>query len=193
MYNFLVLEGIDGSGKSTVAHLLNNESDIYAFESPPALFSPIKQSILESAAPLARLTYFLAGNMQISEDIKDLVKQKHVVCVRYIFSTIAYHAALENIGVEDVMPIIRGYIKQLILPNIVAFLDVSREAQLSRLKDRIDDSLQSKLTASEDFQMRLRKAYIDTQNAFNIPWENINTELSSKQEIIDKIKSLIQN
>ncbi len=63
---FVVLEGLDGAGKSTVSSLLGGVEGIVTVETPVYPLSRIKQEVLEHAGPMARFAYFMAGNMQVS-------------------------------------------------------------------------------------------------------------------------------
>jgi len=188
---FVVLEGVDGSGKSTVASLLRNEPDIEVVESPPNPFGTIKQSVLEKATPMARFAYFVAGNMQISSQARDPSRRKHLLCVRYIFTTVAYHAAIENIEVASLQPIVQVFSQWLMLPDIVIFLNVSQKVQTSRLSGRVDDMLQTRLASSTEFQIRLRRAYEDTKRIFNVNWVNVDTSNLMIEEVARTIREML--
>jgi len=147
---------------------------------------------LEQATPMARLAYFMAGNLQISSYAKKPSREKHLICVRYIFSTLAYHSAIEDVDVVNLQPVVKVFSQWLMLPDVVIFLDVTREVQLSRMKERADDKLQTGLANSTEFQYRLRKAYTDVKSMFNVPWVEIDTSYIDPQEVAKRIKMTIQ-
>ena len=189
---FLVLEGVDLSGKTTIAALLAQELGAKLMKSPPFPFETIKQSVLECAAPLARFCYFIASNTQISKMASDVLANQPVVCDRYIWSTIAYHSAIENIPPQGLVNIVEPLIGSLRMPNLVVFLRVSRQAQLVRAKNKVDDQLQRNLLVSERFQQELNEAYEKTKELIQAPCIEVDTSESSisesVQEIIAEIK-----
>ena len=190
---FIVLEGVDGTGKSTVARLLANDPDIEAIESPPFPFDSIKQSVLESAAPMARIAYFMAGNMQISARVTNPLQTKHLLCVRYVFSTLAYHSALENINATELQPLVQIFSRWITLPDAVIFLDVSADVQASRLRGRVDGALQSRLASSTSFQLRLRRAYDDVRGLFDVSWVDVDTSKIGPEEVAKRIRTTIHS
>lgn len=189
---FLVLEGIDGTGKTTIARQLSNAISGQYIKSPPEPFAVIKQHVLETATPTARFTYFLCSNIQLSSLAESLLDRTHVVTDRYIWSTIAYHAAIENIPPMRLKHLVTPFQKFLMMPDFVIYLMVSREVQLLRLKDRVDDELQRDLLMSDQFQQRLRKAYRGVRDFFKVTWVEIDTSHMSVSATVHAIEEIIK-
>jgi dTMP kinase len=190
---FIVVEGIDGAGKSTVASSLSANVDISCLETPQQPFLTIKQQVLEQAAPLARLLYFMAANAQMSETVSALVNIQDVVLIRYVWSTVAYHAAIERLKVDEVLPVCDPLIHRVKMPDLVVFLDVDREVQKLRLKDRIDDKLQTVLGESDDFHERLKVAYQDAFSAIQVPHLVVDTTKHDAPYIAQVVQELLHN
>lgn len=190
---FIVVEGIDGAGKSTVADILSANGNISCLETPQYPFLTIKQQVLEQAAPLARLLYFMAANAQISETVSTSVSTQDVILVRYIWSTVAYHAAIERIKVEEVLPMCEPLIHRIKMPDLVVFLAVDREVQKSRLNNRIDDKLQTVLGESDDFHERLKVAYHDAFTTIQVPYVIIDTTKHDAAYIAQIVQGLLSN
>src|SRR5262249_37314372 len=91
---FVVLEGIDGSGKTTVGQLTTralNESGIPCVyvKSPSEPFSVIASDIARIDDVDVRFMFFLASVRHISEQIREKLANASVICDRYIYSTLA--------------------------------------------------------------------------------------------------------
>lgn len=106
---FVTFEGIDGAGKSTQARLLAAALD------PPALLlrepggtaaGERLREILKDADlhlhPRAELLLFLAARAQLVEEVirPALEAGRHVVCDRFMDSTVAYQGGARGLGVE---------------------------------------------------------------------------------------------
>ena len=190
---FLVLEGIDLSGKTTQAKLISRLLTCKMLASPSVPFSKIKRNVLENVTPLARFCFFLTSNIQVSEIASTFLRSEHVICDRYIWSTIACNSAIENVPPAEMIDLVQPLIKSLLMPHIVVYLKVSRKFQLRRAKKCArylrDDSRQRKLLASNIFQQRLMEAYEKTKNLIKVPWVEIDTSnmsvLQTAQEIIE--------
>lgn len=153
-----MVEGVDGSGKSTVAHLLAERVSGYVVESPPAPFRQIRAEI-EGADPFSRLFFYLAGNLRVSRMVLES-RNPRVIVVRHFWSTIAYFCAREQMAVSDVLNIASGARNLLWLPEKVIYLGVNRGVQRLRLAERMSEStLQRSLIADSALQDRILSAY----------------------------------
>lgn len=94
---FIALEGADATGKSSIISLLRKEKNLIAIEGMPPLLSPIKNTILEQASGRTRMLYFLACNQQTADDASTaLCKGLSFITARHLWSTYAYHLAIEG-------------------------------------------------------------------------------------------------
>ncbi len=101
MKNFYAIEGPDATGKSTITKELDKEEGITAYRTPPETFDKLRGYIDNEALPETRYLYYLAGLVESSEDIKELLKDKTVVADRYHLSTLFYHEALAGNHLKD--------------------------------------------------------------------------------------------
>ena len=134
---FLVLEGIDGSGKTTIARLLARTFKDALVTREPTLDSvPGKkiQAILrhEQAAPspLAFQKLYIADRREhVANVIKPaLAKGKLVICQRYVLSTLAYGTAF---GVPRAK-----LAHRVITPDLTIFLDIPATLAMRRINAR---------------------------------------------------------
>lgn len=105
---FIVIEGIDGVGKTTIATQLCESLGYKYYKTPPAIIesfnSPLNESCqslrgfvdkLAYISPQARYLFYLFGLVVASKEIEEILCNYHVVCDRYMASTLAYHWALD--------------------------------------------------------------------------------------------------
>src|SRR5436305_12234724 len=87
---FLVIEGCNGVGKSTITEYLSDRLGASTFHYPPEFVSFRRDVHLdESVAPLPRVAYYLAATLHLSDLVRAQLKQSHVVCDRYLASPIS--------------------------------------------------------------------------------------------------------
>lgn len=92
---FIVLEGLSGSGKSTIAKLLAQNLRAKLYKTPRGEFAQVRDAIDRSnPTPLARFYFYLAGVIHASEEVSVILKKSGVVCDRYFLTTYCYHKAL---------------------------------------------------------------------------------------------------
>jgi len=87
---FLVIEGCNGVGKSTIVEYLCARVGASSFHYPPTFVSFRREVHLdESVAPLPRLAYYLAATLHLSDLVRAQLKQSHVICDRYLASPLS--------------------------------------------------------------------------------------------------------
>ena len=94
VHQFIVLEGISGSGKTELGKLLAQQISGRYYTTPPEAFRPSRKEIDEKATLEARFWFYLASVVQASHDIGKILETQDVVCDKYILSTICYHRAM---------------------------------------------------------------------------------------------------
>lgn len=129
MKKFILFEGGDGAGKSSCALEMTKMTGGIYYNTPPPLFNNIRPLIEESGDYNLRFYYYLTGVLYASKEIKKLLERTHVICDRYLYTTMAYHSAL---GV--IMP--ANLEKLVIAPDYCFCLHAREEIIKKRIKER---------------------------------------------------------
>lgn len=134
----ITLEGIDGTGKSSIAKMLKTKLPEAVFTREPThswIGEAVKRSIGSDTDPLAELFLFVADHAEhIAKVIRPALEQgKLVVSDRYSDSRYAYQSAtLSNIfdnAMEWVQSIHKGW---TIVPDLTILLTIDPEVAVSR-------------------------------------------------------------
>ena len=128
---FIVLEGLSGSGKTTLGKLITEKIGAEFYKTPAPLFNSIRDRVDRNANSTARLFFYLAGVIQSSTEISQILKARSVVCDRYLLTTLCYHRALgATINVPDFS------FEPLLKPDYTFLLVCEEAKRISRLRKR---------------------------------------------------------
>lgn len=158
----IVIEGIDGSGKSTQADMLLHKLQVKGFDavyfrepSDSEYGREIKRKSLypDSLSPEQELKLFQKDREEnVKRNLKpSLERNKVVILDRYYFSTIAYQGA-KGIDKER----IRKMNKFALQPDLVFILDIDPEEGLKRIKNR---KKKDRLFEREDYLAKVRDIF----------------------------------
>lgn len=164
---FVVLDGIDGCGKSTQARRLAAELERRTGTRTHHLREPGSTSLGEALRalllsrehrPSARVEalLFAAARAQMLDELVEpaLLRGEHVVCERFHPSTFAYQAVAGGLGEDLVLGLLHGFAGAP-KPDLVVLLDVPVAAASARrgaATDRIEDK-------GAAFQARVAEGY----------------------------------
>ena len=164
---FVVLDGIDGCGKSTQARLLAQALSLRRGREALHLREPsstplgerIRELLLsrefEIEAPSEALLFAAARRAMLDECVAPaLAERRDVVCERFHSSTFAYQAVAGGLGEQRVLELLRAWCGAP-QPDVTLILDLEpRVAQSRRARsgDRIEDR-------GLEFQQRVAQGY----------------------------------
>jgi len=163
---FVVLEGIDGSGKSTQARLLaealraRGESVVETREpGGTALGEQMRAVVLGSAAgelaDVAEVYLFAAARAQLVTEVirPALMRGEWVVCDRFLESSLVYQGVARGLGVDAVARANELAVARCV-PDLVVVVDVPLEVAMARrgAGDRIE-------AEDTDFHLRVAAGY----------------------------------
>lgn len=155
---FIVIEGLDASGKSTLSKMLAKKMLGVRLSTPPDCLLGIREIFDQHNSTLRRAFYAL-GNYIAAEEVKDISTIKHVVLDRYWHSTAAYAIANEVTQAGNILPPpdspVYNFPSDLLEPDFVFFLMVTEENRIKRIASRTD------ITPEED-KLKKEKVFRDT-------------------------------
>jgi dTMP kinase len=165
---FIVVEGIDGSGKSTMAGHVANDlrargREVLRTREPGG--TPISEQIRallldpknSAMVPFAELFLFMASRAQLVDEVirPSLAKGVDVVCDRYYYSTAAYQGAAGKVGIATVLTVAEK-IAKFQKPDLVVLLDLNPGVAQSRDGIR-DDRVELK---GLEYQKKVRAGFL---------------------------------
>ena len=165
---FIVVEGIDGSGKSSIAGHLTNELHarkraVLRTREPGGtpLGEKIRELLLDpknaEMVPFAELFLFMASRAQLVDSVirPSLAKSIDVICDRYYYSTAAYQGAAGKVGIDTVIAVAEKVAK-FQKPDLVLLLDVNPAIAQAREGIR-NDRVELK---GLDYQKKVRAGFL---------------------------------
>jgi dTMP kinase len=197
-YRYIAIEGIDGSGKTTIANLLYNElskryNKVILMKEPydNDLSKKIKEIILKEHEKNLDYGYLLALLFTADRSIKNIDLKKYlnndyiVISDRSIYSTFSYQILYEGIDIEW----LKCVSKYIIRPDITFILDVDPKIAVERINSRGKN-----ITSYEniEFLRKVRENFLKLKEIF--PEDNIiyiNGE-EKPEEILEKILKIIE-
>jgi len=141
---FVTIEGIDGSGKSSVLRRLPTllaGHDLVLTREPTDGHTgkAVRDALVRGAPPLETLFLFLADRAAHAPGIEEASRAgKLVVCDRYHDSTIAYQGvAIGQLpGIDDIIGFLRGFARHFPQPDLTILLRADPARCIERLTAR---------------------------------------------------------
>src|SRR5690349_6220768 len=156
-FRFVVIEGCNGVGKSTITEYLSSRTGAATFHYPPEFVSFRREVHLdESVAPLPRLVYYLAATLHLSDLVRAQLKQSHVICDRYLASPLSLMIAESAIEEAQARRLIEPFQSYLLMPELTLLVTAEHAAASARINDRSHKSgmltpVARRMVESEEF------------------------------------------
>lgn len=135
-YPFIVFEGVDGAGKSTVSKLVADRLGALHLESPINEFQTIRKFVENNLPEKARFFYYLASNFELSNYVRETRRIMPVVCARYFYSTLIGHASRQYLNIDDFSKTVPVAPSEFEAPDLTIFLSLNEDVQRARLNAR---------------------------------------------------------
>ena len=206
--SFLVFEGLDGSGKSTLIKALTGElssrSINYLVTREPGgshLGDAIRKLLLQRGedveVPTPRteiLLYEAIRSQHVEWTIKPFLQKKNhwVICDRFTASSLAFQSGGRGLAIEDVQWL-NDFATGGLSPDLNVFLDIPVEAIQSRCSHRHQkEGIQPDRFEVEDvsFHRKVRQAYIQQIERESHKWLVLDATTSTtnmKQTLMNEL------
>jgi thymidylate kinase len=161
---FLVIEGCNGVGKSTITEYLCGRLGARAFHYPPEFVSfRGNVNLDECVAPLPRLVYYLAATLHLSDLVRAQLTQSHVVCDRYLASPISLMIGESAVRETEVSRLMEPFLSYLCMPDLTLLLTAEHAAASARINSRSRKT--GKLTPVARRTLESKEFFLKRQNA----------------------------
>ena len=138
---FLVVEGCNGVGKSTIVEYLSARTGASTFHYPPEFVRFRREVHLdECLTPVARLAYYLAATLHLSDLVCAQLLQSHVICDRYLASPLSLmiaESAIEETKARHLMEPFDSYLR---MPDVTLLLTAEYAMASARINNRSRES-----------------------------------------------------
>lgn len=134
---FLVIEGCNGVGKSTIVECLCARVGASSFHYPPEFVNFRRNVHLdERLAPLPRLAYYLAATLHLSDLVRAQLRQSHVVCDRYLASPLSLMIGESAIEESEARRLMKPFESYLVMPDLTLLLTAEHAVACGRIHNR---------------------------------------------------------
>ena len=134
---FLVIEGCNGVGKSTITEYLSARTGAVSYHYPPEFVSFRREVRLdECLAPLPRLAYYLAATLHLSDLVRAQLTQSHVICDRYLASPLSLMIAESAIEETEARRLTEPFVSYLCVPDLTLLLTAGHTVASARIDNR---------------------------------------------------------
>jgi len=193
---FLVIEGCNGVGKSTITEYLSARLRASTFHYPPEFVSFRRDVHLdESVAPLPRVAYYLAATLHLSDLVRAQLKQSDVVCDRYLASPLSLIIGESAIKEKEAHRLIEPFLSYLCMPDLILLLTAKHGVASARihkrsLKSGVLTTVARRMLESEEFFYR-RESACRRMSVGLGPVVELNTTNLSSEEMCSSAWSLL--
>ena len=184
---FLVIEGCNGVGKSTIEKYLTARVGASTFHYPPEFVSFRREVRLdECVAPLPRLVYYLAASLHLSDLVRAQLTQSHVICDRYLASPLSLMIGESAIEETEARRLLEPFLSYLCKPDLTLLLTAEHAVASARIHKRSLESgtltpVARRMLESEEFFHRRENACRQMSMRLGPVVELDTTNLSSEE------------
>ena len=182
---FITIEGVDGTGKSTVAKLLASSIDAILISTPSQHLKEQRIAIENSDIQSQKFDFYTKAIIEQQAEIKFLLESSSIVCDRYIHSTFAYQWP----NTTDLPNKINDFFKEIRPPDYSFLLIADETIRINRIKNR---EIETGIVNKSDYRMKNIKIANDRFLKMD-ELIKINTDINTPEEISNIIREYIEN
>ena len=186
---FITFEGIDGSGKTTIANLLyerlKKEHEVVLTSEPTKswLGKAVRKAISENRDAVTIALLFVADRNEHVKEIKKWLREgKIIICDRYIDSTFAYQKEHLKGIIEKPVQWLKNLHTNFLIPHLTFLFKIDVEKALKRKNKRT-------IYESKEFLERVQKNYIEMAEEKRFVIINADRK---KEDILEECLSIIK-
>ncbi|OBU29491.1 deoxynucleoside kinase [Photobacterium kishitanii] len=173
MNTFIVFEGLDACGKTTLSSLYTKEINSVVHLAVVNEALELRKVIDSYQSKESALLFFLLNNFLKSHEVSKVLESRDVILDRYIFSTLAYQVIMLG---EDVVKQLFDTLKitqNILLPDVIVFVKADAETINNRIESRggIVQWYGDEITKNNCVETAYKKIF----QWFNIPVVEIDT------------------
>ena len=184
----IVIEGLDGTGKSTIAKALASSINAKLLGTPGVEFVEVRKIMdqVYEHSPLARQLFYASTVVNVSERLKELMTQSEVVVIdRYWLSTLVYHHWKCD-GKEFLLKEVEDIIQK---PDVTVYLKLPMLERGFRIDNRSERAKEDDLTLVEEVDLSLDSVYRSFRHSAIVgQWIEVDATLHVN-DIVSYIKS----
>lgn len=158
---FIVIEGGDGTGKSTLTTHMAEHLGGVTYATPPRKYKKYREQIDREASAQQHYDFYREAVLDASCEVQQMLTEgKRVVCDRYWISTVAYHEAMGlTVQYDD--------FKTICKPDLTVFLVTSPKIQIRRMLARgMSSGDKRMLDRQQEICAHLFKALVSSESPF---------------------------
>lgn len=132
-FPLIVLEGLDGCGKTNFSYSFAKENGCFRWGCPPKSIRHLREFFTTHME--FTLPYYILGNYIAGNEIANLLQKKPVILDRYWYSTVVTPAAQKYIQENKTLfsdATFSVWPKYLLRPTNIIFMDIDEELRLKR-------------------------------------------------------------
>ncbi|MEW5354422.1 dTMP kinase [Streptomyces sp. 16-176A] len=135
---FIVLEGISGIGKSTLARRLAERLDAGTLHTVPGFYMPWAPVMNANTRALPQFAFYLSGVLHASDIIRNRLEHGPVVSDRYVSSVLAYHSAVHELDMAQVAELLAPFRPYFLVPDRTFYLRCTDRTLRTRMAGKKD-------------------------------------------------------
>lgn len=163
---FVALEGVDGSGKSTLCAILATKLGATPYATPPPKYLARRESVDHSASSEEHYRFYREGIYDASREIEAILTGGgRVIVDRYWLSTFTYHSVMgAQVSLDD--------FRSVVMPTLTVILSLGRNVQSARMLHRGMSAGDRRMF---DKQGELAAAFYQNALEFDLPFLVLDT------------------
>jgi dTMP kinase len=204
MSYFITLEGVEGSGKSTIINFIKdsletNGKKVVVTREPGGIdiAEQIRSVILDRKntkmeGRTEALLYAAARRQHLVEKvIPSLDEGKIVLCDRFIDSSLAYQGYARGLGIKEVYSVNKFAIEN-IMPDLTLYLDLDPQIGLNRIAKNKGREINRLDLEEINFHVKVREGYEEVLKMFPERMVRIDANQEIEKVIADITKVLVE-